>query len=134
MEDILEREVLRILDEMKHGTPFLKSLEDVLEYLDENPKIARHLFTSAKKDDMYRYVRSTAEILLRQSIEISAKDAVISEQDKTTIVNTCKYVFQGMIEEWIENNCRTSLKAEAENVWRLFDAVLLSAVKNANRT
>lgn len=123
IEDILEREVRRMIEEMQQGASITESVKDIFEFLEENPKIARHLFDSAKKDDMYRYVRSTVEIILRHYLEHCAGNQKISDRNKRTMINACKYVIQGVIEEWLEKGMKTSLVEEAEQVQQLFSDV-----------
>lgn len=124
IEDILEREVRRVIEEMEQGSSLMEATEDIFEFLDENPKIARHLFGSAKKDEIYRYVRSAVEIILRHYIEHYAENKAITEQDKRTIINVCKYVVQGMIDEWLDKGMKTSLNSEMEHTKQLFSNVI----------
>lgn len=124
IEDILEREAWRMIQEMQQGGSLLEATADVFEYLEENPKIVRHLFASAKKDDMYRYVRGMVEIVLKHYFEHQAKEGKISEQKKRVLINTSKYVIQGLIEEWLETGMKTSLAKELEAVGQIFSKAL----------
>ena len=124
IEDILEREARKMIEEMQQGGSLTEAVNDVFEYLEENPKIVRHLFDSAKKDDMYRYVRSTVEIVLKHYFEYSMKEKKLSEQNKRTLINASKYVIQGLIEEWLEKGMKTSLSKELKDIERIFSMVL----------
>lgn len=124
IEDILEREARKMIEEMHQGGSLTEAVNDVFEYLEENPKIVRHLFDSAKKDDMYRYVRSTVEIVLKHYCEHSMGEQKLSEQNKRTLINASKYVIQGLIEEWLEKGMKTSLTKELKDVEQIFSIVL----------
>lgn len=131
--DILEREIRRILDEVKKGSSLLQAAGESFEYLDENPKIAKHLFASAKKDEMYGYVSSAIEIILRQWMDIEIKDVSIPEVDKKVIINTCKYVVQGVLMEWVQQGMKGSLTEEMERTQALFSDVLQLAIGNSQK-
>lgn len=124
IEDILEREVRKMLGEMEQGNSLTEAVADIFEYLEENPKIVRHLFASAKKDDMYRYVRSAVEIVLKQYFEQSVGEQKLSERKKRTLINASKYVIQGLIEEWLEKGMKYSLSKELEEVEQIFNMAL----------
>lgn len=109
IEDILERETRRIVEEMDQGTPIFDAAWDMFEFLDENPKIARHLFGSAKKDEMYRYVRSMVEIILRHYFEQTDIRQDFSEQNRLALIHIVKYTVQGLIAEWLERGMKSSL-------------------------
>ena len=89
------REIREIMQGISEGREPVAAMGDCFEYLEENPKLARHLFASAKKEDIYRYVCSAVEIVLNHSIDVLAGEQAISPEDKKVIVNTCKYVVQG---------------------------------------
>lgn len=123
IEDILEREARRILEEINQGNTLTEAVKDIFEYLEENPKVVRHLFASTKKDDMYRYVRCTVEIVLKHYLEHGVGEQKISERNKRTLINASKYVMQGLIEEWLEKGMKTSLIKELEEAEGIFSLV-----------
>lgn len=124
IEDILEREARRMIDDMEQGVSIFEIADDLFEYLEENPKVARHLFNSVKKDEIYRYVRSMVEIILRYYLEHLPDEQKLSEQNKRTLINTTKYVVQGMIAEWLERGMKTSLTEEMKHTKELFSIIL----------
>lgn len=131
IEDILEREARKMIEEMQQGGSLTEAVKDIFEYLEENPKIARHLFDSAKKDDMYRYVRSTVEIVLTYYLEHCAGSGKISEANRRTIIHSCKYSVQGFIEEWLQKGMKNSLLEEVENAEQLFSIVMQKLTGNS---
>ncbi len=120
IEDILQKEVQEILGNMKPEDSLFDATTDVFEFFDENPKIARHIFGSAKKDELYRYVRASVEAVVRAYLDLHQEERRLSETDKTCMANVCKYTIQGMIEEWIDKGMRYSLKTEMEHMKHLF--------------
>lgn len=118
--DILERELRRIIDEMDGGTPLLESVGDTFEFLDENPRIAKHLFASTKKEEIYSYVRSAGEIVVRHWIEMETAAYPLAEADKRIIVNAYKYVIQGLISDWTEQGMRYSIAEEMKRTAEIF--------------
>lgn len=122
--DILEREIREIISQIEEGQSPVAALADCFEYLEDNPKLARHLFASAKKEDIYRYVRSAVEIVSNHSIEAMAGGKPVASESRRTFVNTCKYVVQGMLEEWIEQGMKYSLKQEVHSMDCLFTAIM----------
>lgn len=131
--DILAREIREIMQGISEGREPVAAMGDCFEYLEENPKLARHLFASAKKEDIYRYVCSAVEIVLNHSIDVLAGEQAISPEDKKVIVNTCKYVVQGMLEEWVAKGMKYSLKQEAVSLDRLFGTVIQQAIENSRK-
>ena len=49
------------------------------------------------------------------------------------IVNTCKYVVQGMLEEWVAKGMKYSLKQEVISLDRLFGTVIQQAIENSRK-
>lgn len=131
--DILEREIHRILEEVKKGSSLLQAAGECFEYLEENPKIAKHLFASTKKDEMYGYVSSAVEIILRQWMDMETKDVLVSEEDKRTIINICKYVIQGVLMDWVQQGMKGSLTEEMKRTQALFSDVLQLAIGNSQK-
>lgn len=126
--DILEREARRIVADMKAGDSVMDAAMDAFEFLDENPKIARHLFGSAKKDELYRYVRASVDAVVRKYIDIQSGTGKVSTADKDCISNVCKYVVQGMIEDWINKGMKYSIKDEMEKTKRLFSSLVQGTI------
>lgn len=122
--DILEREVHRIVSEMKPTDSVMDMAMDALEFLDENPRIARHVLGSAKKEEIYRYVGISIEVVVKRYIDIRAGGNKVSEKDKTTIANVCKYVVRGMIDDWISRGMKYSIKKEMESTKQIFASLL----------
>lgn len=129
--DILEREVRGILEHMKPEDSLFDSAMDAFEFLDENPKIARHIFGSVKKDELYRYVCAAVDVVVRKYIDIQAGERKVSETDKRCIANICKYTVQGMIEDWIDKGMKYSLKNEMNNMKNLFSTPVHQAIVNS---
>jgi len=114
--DILEREIQRIIMELDEGVSLEAATVDIFEFLDENHKIAKHLFASGKKDELYGYVRSATEIIIRHWVDIQSQGREGKVPDKRRVTNICKYVVQGTIDEWIERGMKYSLKEELEQI------------------
>ncbi len=130
--DILEREIRRIMQEVEAGVDIMDATADVFAFLDENPRLAQHLFASAKKDEIYGYVRSAVEILIRYWLERETKNLSISEADKKTILNIYKYIIQGMIVEWVDGGMKYSIQKEVERARRVFHQGLWLSIKQNN--
>lgn len=120
IEDILERETRRMIGLLDEGISIFESAKDIFEFLEENPRIVRHLFGSAKKEEMYRYVRSMIEIVLRHYFELQTTGQKLSEQNRRALIQTGKYAVQGTIAEWLEQGMKTSLLKELEQIKELF--------------
>ena len=118
--DILEREIREIELKIDEGCSLEQASVDVFEFLGENPKVARHLFLSSKKDDIYQYIRSAVEIVLRHWIDKMTQGNPINERDKKIILNMYKYGVQGLIEEWVQHGMKYSLQEEVERTQVLF--------------
>lgn len=129
--DILEREIREIMQAISEGQEPIAALADCFEYLEENPKLARHLFASAKKEDIYRYVCSAVEIVLNYSLDAMAGEKPVKPEDKRILVNTCKYVVQGMLEDWISQGMKYSLKQEVYALERLFGTVMRQIIQDS---
>lgn len=120
IEDVLERETRRMIEEMDQGASVFEAAKDLFEFLEENPKIARHLFGSVKKDEIYRYIRSMVEIVLRYYFDQYPVGKKLSEQNRRTLIQTGKYAVQGAITEWLERGMKSSLLEEVEALEVLF--------------
>ncbi len=129
--DILEREIRRILEEVENGKTFLDAAKDSFEYLEENKRIAKHLLASAKKDEMYAYISSAVEIILRRWIDRQTGAGSIPEADKRAIIKIHCYVIQGILSDWVQTGMKDSLTEEVRRVQVLFSDVLKQAMENS---
>lgn len=131
--DILERDIQRVIRELDDGVSLEEATTDIFEFLDENHRIAKHLFTSGKKDDMYGYVKSATEIVMRHWVDVQLKNGEVSESDKRRMANICKFVVQGTLEEWIERGMGYSLKEELQQMRDLFNRTVWEVVAKQDK-
>lgn len=133
LADILEREIRRMIEEMEAGSGLIQASEDIFEFLDENPKIARHLFTSSKKDDLYGYIGSAVDIVVLRWIELSVEGKEVTDHDKRKIARMCRYIVQGTISEWVERGMKYSIKEEMVQLKQMLAGVLEQTLKNSKQ-
>lgn len=131
--DVLEREIRDILQALKEGKTLTQASVDVFEFLEENPKVAKHLFLSSKKDEIYGYVGSAVEIVLRHWMDEQCQGNSIPPEDKKAIINTHKYIVHGLIADWIESGMKYSLQEEVVRTQRLFEDSMTRAIEKSRK-
>ncbi len=126
IEDITTREVERLIANMKPGDSFFDLASDTLEYFDEYPMVAKHVFDSSKKEEIYRYVRSAMDVVIRKYIGMqdsafSRSYGTLSKEERNRMSRICQYILRGLIDDWLSQGMTYSLKEEMNNLKDLYD-------------
>ncbi|MBQ8983636.1 MAG: TetR/AcrR family transcriptional regulator C-terminal domain-containing protein [Lachnospiraceae bacterium] len=126
VEDITMREVERLIANMKPGDSFFDLASDTLEFFDENAMVAKHIFDSSKKEEIYRYIRSAMDVVIQKYIGMqdsafARSYGSLSKDDKDRLSRICQYILHGMIGDWLSQGMTYSLKDEMYQLRDLYD-------------
>ena len=121
MEEILrletERVLLRDVDEGSWEEAFIQAAEFALQ----NKRAVYHIYNSAGRDIVKRYLNAIAEDVMAHFVERMARGIAADEEDKRLVVRLYRATLVGMIEDWLEDGMRYDVEGMIRRVGLLFE-------------
>ncbi len=105
----LKREADRVMSSQMEIGSFMEGLVLLAERLGENKKAILHIYRSADKEIMAKYLRDLAEYIITQYAGKDSDLAQIPEKDKKLLIHYEKCVIVGMLLDWMDQGMKYDL-------------------------
>lgn len=105
----LKREADRVMSSQMEIGSFMEGLVLLSERLGENKKAILHIYRSADKEIMAKYLRELAEYIITQYAGKDSDLAQIPENDKKLLIHYEKCVIVGMLLDWMDQGMKYDL-------------------------
>lgn len=121
MEELLrletERVLLRDTEEGSWEEAFIQAAEFALQ----NKRAVYHIYNSAGRDIVKRYLNAMAEDVMTHFVERIAQGIAAGEEDKKLVVCLYRAALVGMIEDWLEAGMKYDVERIIRRVGLLFE-------------
>lgn len=121
MEELLrletERVLLRDTEEGSWEEAFIQAAEFALQ----NKRAVYHIYNSAGRDIVKRYLNAMAEDVMTHFVERIAQGIAAGEEDKKLVVRLYRAALVGMIEDWLEAGMKYDVERIIRRVGLLFE-------------
>ena len=105
----LKREVDRIMSSQMEIGSFMEGLVLLVERMGENKKAILHIYRSADKEIMAKYLRELAEYIITQYAGKDSELMRIPEEDRKLLMHYEKCVIVGMLLDWMDQGMKYDL-------------------------
>ena len=117
----LKREVDRIMSSQMEIGSFMEGLVLLVERMGENKKAILHLYRSADKEIMAKYLRELAEYIITQYAGKDSELMRIPEEDRKLLMHYEKCVIVGMLLDWMDQGMKYDLADYARRLNAIFE-------------
>lgn len=138
MEEIMRLEVERVLLRDEDEGSWEESFIQAAEFALQNKRAVYHIYNSAGREDVKRYLNAIAEDVMSHFVERMAKGVPAKEEDKKLVIRLYRAMLVGTIEDWLEAGMKYDVEGMIRRVGLLFEGNISrslerSAGKGGNR-
>ena len=128
VEEIIEDEILRIMQEPTSISSLQESLSASLQFAKQNKRAVYHLYKSVNRDIFERYLMKNCDFIVSRYVDTLFKDAGVSPNDRRLVINYFKYLCFGTTIDWLESGMKLDIEADFA---RICELMVDPALKNA---
>lgn len=121
MEEILRLETERVLLREADEAPWVEAFIQAAQFALQNKRAVYHIYNSAGRDIVKRYLNAVAEDVMAHFVERIAEGIAASEDDKKLVVRLYRATLVGMIEDWLEAGMKYDVEKMIRRVGLLFE-------------
>ncbi|OBY77877.1 dihydroxyacetone kinase transcriptional activator DhaS [Paenibacillus sp. KS1] len=126
---IYKTEALGAIQNNKSYANWQQGLFIILEFVESNKALCMNTCRSLGKEHLEMFLNQVLFELLNNVINEVSDSRVISEKDRTFIVQFYSHAFAGTLLDWIEDGMKTPYEVIVNHIVRLMDGRFMDAVE-----
>lgn len=103
VEWCLVEDAAKTLGDKKTYSTWQQGFLQIFEHVQENKPLMMNVYNSISREQVERYLYKLSYDLLINVVEEQAEGISVSDKDKHFIADVYKYVFVGLVLDWIKN-------------------------------
>lgn len=133
LDALLRQDAKRLKERHRAGEPWDENLGQVITYIMENRRRARHIYDSQSHDLLERLFYQATEELFFEYVREAAQGLQVSEEDLQAVVYFYQSAFVGAALDWMRRGMKDDPKVWLERIRRLMRGNTRRMLENAAR-
>ena len=131
MDWIFQEDEKRILGEKIASGSWKELLTDVFEYMqdDRNRNLVQNACNSLSRRTLNSYLKRWIRPAIAQYVESQAGDLVISDENRSFVIDAFVVMMVGIIFEWLDGDMQKDRRHQIDQIVRLVDGSVRNALE-----
>lgn len=131
LNHVLDMETKKALDNNFHESNWMDGLMNAISFATENKRAVYHIYNSVSRDELERYLYKTVGAVTEYAVNAAAMGLKVSNEDKAIVSNVYKYIFVGLVHEWLESDMRDDAKDILNRVYNMLEGNMRTMLERA---
>lgn len=121
VEDVFEKEVQLLYGEHKPRDSWQEALLQATEFAIKNKRAIYHIYNSANRDQLERYLYRVCQEIMQDYVERQADGLDVAKEDIAIIALFYKHAVVGIIFEWLQHGMKEDPEEFIRQISRIFE-------------
>ena len=134
LNHLLEAETKKALENNFHESNWMDGLINAISFATENKRAVYHIYNSVRREQLEHYLYRVVGNVTEYAANAAAIGLKVNDEDKKIVSNVYKYIFVGMVHEWLESNMREDAESVLNRVCLMLEGNMRTMLERVAQT
>lgn len=134
LDHVLDMEAKKALENDFNTSNWMDGLMNAISFATNNKRAVYHIYNSVSREQLEHYLYRVVGGVTEYAVNATSIGLKVSDEDKKIVSDVYKYIFVGMVHEWLESNMRDDAKSILNRVYLMLEGNMRLMLERAAQT